>query len=86
MRTSQKPPTKKVKAKVKKNRPGFRGYPCDIGRKILEALARAGLNGHDLAARLGVSDMTVTRWISGECGISFLNQIQLRKLLGAGVC
>jgi plasmid maintenance system antidote protein VapI len=74
------------KRKVKRNRPGFRGEPSDTGRKLLVALARAGWNGSDLAREMGVSALTITRWLSGECGLSAINQMTIRKLLGADAC
>lgn len=41
-----------------------------VGRRLADALAEAGMNQAGLARRLGVSEATVSRWLNAEVAIN----------------
>jgi len=52
------------------------------GDELKAMLEKAGLRQCDLAAALGVSQVTVWRWIVGQRSITPLAEIAIRHVLG----
>jgi ribosome-binding protein aMBF1 (putative translation factor) len=52
------------------------------GARLRAEAERQGLNGLELARRMGVNESAVSRWYSGERNIAVENQIAAARVLG----
>jgi transcriptional regulator with XRE-family HTH domain len=55
---------------------------AQYGARLRAEAERQGLNGLELARKMGVTESAVSRWYNGERGIAAENQIAAARALG----